>query len=228
MKQKTYKVSAIVPAYNEQKKIRGVLTALAKSPDVEEIICVNDGSTDETMSIAKSIKGVKLISFDKNYGKAYAIAQGVLKAKGNIVIFVDADLVGLNNESISALINPLKTKRYDAVVGFRSGKLDKYVLKPLSGERAYFKKDLLPLVEKIKYKGYGLELYLNYAFKNKEVKLLALKGVYAYAKHTKQPLDQAIKFSIVEIVDLLLEIFRQKNPINYFIKAYLQSYYIKK
>ena len=73
-----------------------------------------------------------------------------------------------------------------------------------------------------------MELYLNYKFKDKEVKLLALKGVMHTLKHEKQPLNHAIKFSIVEIVDLLSEIFRQKNPINYFIEAYLNSFYIKK
>lgn len=228
MKKQVHKVSAIVPAYNEEMRIKNVLKVLASSSDVDEVICVNDGSTDKTLSIAKSVRGVRILSFKKNYGKAYAIAMGVTKATGNIVIFVDADLVGFNNESIHSLVIPLKTNKYDAAIGYRTGNMEKFVFKPLSGERAYFKKDILPLLLKIKDKGYGLELYLNYAFKDKCVKLLALKGVMHTLKHKKQPLNQAIKFSIIEVIDLLSEIFRQKNPVSYFIYSYLQSFYINK
>lgn len=228
MKNSIYKVSAIVPAYNEEKRIREVLEVLANSPDVNEVICVDDGSTDKTFDVAKSIKGVKISNLKKNYGKAYAIAMGVTRATGNIVIFVDADLVGFNNESIHSLVAPLKTNRYDAAIGYRSKKLDKFVFMPLSGERAYFRKDILPLLKKIKNKRFGLELFLNYAFKDKQVKLLALKGVVHTLKHKKQPFNQAIKLSVLEIGDVLSEIFRQKNPISYFIYSYLQPFYIKK
>lgn len=228
MKQNPYRVSAIVPAHNEEKRIKNVLKVLIGSSDIDEVICVNDGSIDATADIAKSVKGVKVLNFKKNYGKAYAVAMGVAEATGSIVIFVDADLVGFSCESIHALVTPLKTNKYDAAIGYRSGKLDKLFFKPISGERAYFKKDIMPLLKKIKSKGYGLELYLNYAFKDKQVKLLALKGVVHTFKHNKQPLKQAIKFSVVEIIDLLSEIFRQKNPVSYFIYSYLQSFYIKK
>lgn len=227
MSQRSRKVTAIVPAYNEQKRIKKVLEVLVNSSDVDEVICVNDGSTDNTLAIAKKIKGVKVLDLKKNYGKAYAVAMGVTKATGSIVVFVDADLVGFNSESIHALIKPLQAKGYDAAIGYRSGNSDKYFFKPLSGERAYFKKDILPHLNKIKDKGYGLELYLNYAFKDKQVKLLALKGVVHTLKHKKQPLSDAIKFSVIEVVEILTEIFRQKNPVSYFIYSYLQPFYIK-
>jgi glycosyltransferase involved in cell wall biosynthesis len=223
-----HKISAIVPAHNEEKRIEGVLKVLVESPDIDEVICINDGSTDRTLEIAKSVKGVKVLSFKKNCGKACAVAKGVVEATGNIVIFVDADLVGFTSESIHSLVAPLKTNKYDAAIGYRGKDTDNFAFKPLSGERAYFRKDILPLLGKIKDKGYGLELYLNYTFKDKQVKLLALKGVAHTLKHKKQPLNQAAKLFVVEIVDILSEIFRQKNPVKYFIYAYLQSFYIKK
>ena len=54
MKTTSHKVSAIVPAFNEQKKIKAVLEALVKSPDIEEVICVDDGSTDGSVEFLKN------------------------------------------------------------------------------------------------------------------------------------------------------------------------------
>lgn len=224
----TDKISAIVPAYNEEKRIRTVLTILKKCTSISEIICVNDGSRDKTAAIAKSIAGVKVIDFQKNYGKSYAISQGVLQAKGDIILFIDADLTGLKEAYINELLTPLSQKQYDASIGYRAGALDKYMFMPLSGERAYFKKDILPHLSNMQDKGYGLELYLNYAFKDKRVKLLALKGVKHALKHKKQSYKIATKGMMDEMSDIFTEIFSKKDPINFFINAYMYPFYMKK
>jgi len=221
-------VSALVPAYNEEKRIRSVLTTLLGCKRIDEVICINDGSTDSTTRILKEISGLKVITLEKNCGKAYAITRGILEAKGDIALFIDADLAGLKEEYINALLDPLEEENFDASVGYRSGALDKYVFMPLSGERAYFKKDILPFIEEIKNKGYGLELHLNYAFKDKRVKLLALKGVRHADKYKKQSYTVAAKGMMVEVGDLLYEVFSQKNPISFFIDAYIYPFYARK
>src|SRR5574340_36599 len=93
-------VSVIVPAYNEEKRVYKVLDTLIKCRRVNEIICVNDGSTDSTLSIIKKVKGVKVVNLKKNHGKAYAVAHGIKKTQGQIVVFLDADLQGLKENDV--------------------------------------------------------------------------------------------------------------------------------
>ncbi|HET9947042.1 MAG TPA: glycosyltransferase [Patescibacteria group bacterium] len=221
-------VTAIVPAYNEEKKIKVVLNTLLSSGEIEQVIVVNDGSTDKTLSVIGKIEGIDVINLPQNCGKAAAIVAGVQIAKGDIVAFIDADLTGLTKESVHELIAPLRTDEYDASIGYRSAPADKLIFMPLSGERAYFKKDIIPHMEKIKNKGYGMELYLNYAFKDKRIKLLGLKGVKHTMKYSKQKYHIAFKGIVDEFGDIFKEIFRQKDPISFFIHAYLYPFYIKK
>jgi len=95
------KVSILVPAYNEEKTIGKTLKSLLNlnyPKDKLEIIAINDGSTDNTLKIMKKFEkyGVKVI--DKpNGGKASALNAGLKKAKGEIIVCMDADSVVSKN-----------------------------------------------------------------------------------------------------------------------------------
>lgn len=218
------KVSAIVPAYNEEKTLSAVLDVLIASSNIDEIICVNDGSTDKTANIIRSRPKIVGIHLRKNYGKAYAIAQGIEKAKGDIVLFIDADIFGLTDKNIQQLINPLKNGRFDCVIGYRCSRMEATVGVPFSGERAYFKKDLLPHIKHFEKKGYGLELYLNYQFNHKRKKICKLKGVFSYSKHHKYPYLTATKLYTQETYQVMHEIISKENSVSFFVNAYL--YYV--
>ncbi len=221
------KVSAIIPAFNEEKKILGVINSLLKSPLIEEIIVVNDGSTDRTSSIVRSVPRIKLIDNKKNRGKGFAIGCGIEQARGEIVLFVDADIYGLTQKSIESLILPLLLKNSDLTIGYRSSTVEKSVGVPFSGERAYFKRDLLPLTKTIKKKAYAaLELYLNYHFKNKRKKIVHLKGVYSTPKHEKYSYQLATKLYLHETYKMASEILSQKNLFSFFAKSYLSYIYL--
>ncbi len=223
-----YIVSVIVPAYNEEKKIAGVLKSLVTSSLIDELIVVNDGSSDKTLSIIRKFKKIKLINLKKNHGKSYAIVKGIKKSKGDIIVFIDADLTGFNDSHIKKLINPLIAGKNDFAIGYPNDlKADKLFL-PLSGERAYFKKDLAPHLKNMSEKGYGLELYLNYIFRNKKMKLFPLDNVKTTLKYEKQSYDIVAKLFLVESFDILSEILKQQNPVSYLLKSYLYSFYIKK
>jgi len=221
-------VSVIVPAYNEEKKIGHVLKSLVNSLLIDEIIFINDGSSDKTLSIIKQFKKVLLINLKKNHGKSYAITKGIEKSKGDIIIFIDADLTGLNDSHLKKFINPLILGKKEVVIGYPDYiKSDKLFL-PISGERSYWKKDIIPHLKEIINKGYGLELFLNYIFRNKRIKLFPLRGVKTALKYEKQTYDMVAKLFLVESFDILSEILKQQNPISYLLKSYLYSFYIKK
>lgn len=222
------KVTALVPAYNEERGIKNVLTTLKGSLFINEVVFVNDGSTDNTLNIAKSVAGIKIVNLSANHGKGYAISKGIQNATGDIIVFVDGDLRGLNDSTIVKLTHPLLSGKYRVSIGYPdSHNFDKF-FRPLSGERAYFRKDLLPHIEKLKNKGFGLELYLNYLFRNRKIKLFPLKELSHSLKHEKYSYELAAKLTVVESFDLIAEVWKQKNPLSYLMKAYFFPFYFKK
>ena len=113
-------VTIIVPVYNEELIIRRTIDALLKSNyPVTEILIVDDGSTDQTASIIKKFysrnRTVKLIQ-TVNGGKASALNVGFQKAKGDIVITIDADSI-FHPETISYLVQNFSDPRVAAVTG---------------------------------------------------------------------------------------------------------------
>ncbi|OGK16621.1 hypothetical protein A2690_03330 [Candidatus Roizmanbacteria bacterium RIFCSPHIGHO2_01_FULL_39_12b] len=220
-------VSAIVPAYNEEKSIRFVLEQLKNARLINEIICVNDGSLDNTISEIKKVKGIKVVDLKKNRGKSYAIVEGIRTAKGDIVLFVDADLDGKIAEAADELVTPLINGTYDVTVGYPlANSFDKF-FRPLSGERAYYKHDLEKILDKLEKKGYGMELFLNFAFKDKRIDCFPLNGLVHKMKHEKQDYSTVVKLTVIEVLDIFSEVFSQKNPPSFFLRSYVYSFYLK-
>ncbi len=113
------KVSIIIPAKNEAKNLESLLPKLLELNLAEEILVVNDGSTDNTTDLCKSL-GVKVISHPYSKGNGAAIKTGASQAKGDIFVFMDAD--GQHDPlHIPALFEKFN-EGYDLVVGARSRK----------------------------------------------------------------------------------------------------------
>jgi len=89
-------ISIIIPAYNEEERIKQSLESTVnymteKGYDFE-IIVVDDGSTDNTVKTAQEItNGITVLKQEKNMGKGAAVRRGMLAAKGDIRVFSDAD-----------------------------------------------------------------------------------------------------------------------------------------
>lgn len=82
----------IIPAYNEQERIGSTLAALKKVSGVDKIIVVDDGSTDNTVEIAKEA-GVQVIAMEENQGKGEALRRGLAATREmDVIVFLDADL----------------------------------------------------------------------------------------------------------------------------------------
>ena len=86
-------ISVIVPAYNEEVTIANCIQSLSNLDYSKyEVIIVDDGSTDRTAEIAKRFETLKIrVVYQENQGKANALNNGILLAKGEIVVTVDTD-----------------------------------------------------------------------------------------------------------------------------------------
>jgi dolichyl-phosphate beta-glucosyltransferase len=94
------KISLVIPAYNEEKRLVPFLQSIARyverhKQDIGEILVVDDGSTDQTAAVAKSLAGslgsLRVIQHAQNQGKGAAVQTGVLAATGDYIVFMDAD-----------------------------------------------------------------------------------------------------------------------------------------
>lgn len=138
--------SVLVPVKDELENLKpltdGLLKVMASHPFSQsrpfEILYVDDGSTDGSSEfldqLAAEHPGIRVIHFDRNYGKTAALDAGFKQSSGDIIIHIDADLQQ-DNEDILMML-PL-TERYDVVCGWRKDRQDNLVRK-LSSRIANF------------------------------------------------------------------------------------------
>jgi glycosyltransferase involved in cell wall biosynthesis len=114
------KVLIIIPAYNEEASLPGVIQDLREHIPAADVLVVNDGSIDDTAQIARKID-VKVLDLPFNLGIGGAVQSGYLYAERNgydIAVQFDGDGQHLA-EDINKLIEPIVTKQADLVVGSR-------------------------------------------------------------------------------------------------------------
>lgn len=126
------KTSVIIPALNEEKCIAKVISRIKESKLVDEIIVVDNNSTDKTNEIATAM-GVKTIICTKK-GKGYAMEAGLKVATGDIVVFVDADIRNYQEGFVDDMLAPILNKKADFVKSSferEGGRVTELVAKPL-------------------------------------------------------------------------------------------------
>ena len=116
-----------MPVYNEEGLLPAVLERVRAVPLDKEIILVDDCSTDGSREILRREAGqpnVRVLYHDKNQGKGAAFLAGVQSLRGDIdlVIFIDADLIGLSEKHLRIVSDPVLNQECEmAVAGFRKG-----------------------------------------------------------------------------------------------------------
>ena len=124
-------ISIVVPLYNEAESLpeleQWISRVMAEHGFTYEILFINDGSTDSSWdvicSLARKNPAVKGVSFRRNYGKSPALNTGFLRAKGDVVITMDADLQDSPDE-IPELYRMITQDGYDLVSGWKQKRYD--------------------------------------------------------------------------------------------------------
>ena len=155
---------AIIPAFNEEKTIGDVLQVLEKAALIKKIIVVSDGSTDNTVEVARNFD-VEVVDLEENRGKGGALKAGLENFKADVVLFLDADLIGLTVEHVNSLLKPVLEDGVDMTIGiFEKGRiatdLAQKMAPQLSGQRAV-KFSLLEQISDIDVARFGVEVALN-------------------------------------------------------------------
>jgi len=168
-------ISVIIPLYNEAESLPELHGWIKKVMDENsftyEIIFINDGSTDDSWKIIKELKEknpeVGGIKFRRNYGKSPALYCGFNKAKGDVVITMDADLQDSPDE-IPSLYHMVIDEDYDLVSGWKKKRYDGKLTKNLPS-KLYNATSRRISGLKLHDMNCGLKAYKNVVVKNIEV-----------------------------------------------------------
>lgn len=215
-----HKVVVIIPAYNEEERIASVLEAAKQARVVDEIIVVNDGSSDKTAEVVKNFSNVVLMDKKKNEGKGAALMEGVRRTDGDILVFVDADLIGFTSNHIEDLVYPLlEDDELMMTVGkFAGGRLrtdlSQSLVPFISGQRA-LRRSFLEGID-LSDTRFGAEIALTRFAKERGVKVkeVIINDVSHVMKEEKLGLAKGVWARLGMYSDMLKHLFsdRGDNP----------------
>lgn len=208
-----FMLSAIIPAYNEEKTIADVVAVCLGSNLIDELLVVDDGSRDNTAREAIAA-GARVIKLPKNKGKGEAMTAGAAEAKGDILFFLDADLKDFSKEHIRILAQPVLAGECDMTVGMIDRLwLERAIISPFSGMRIMRRSfwDEVPAEFK---RGFFIESAITHFAKKKRlrVKGFMLKNL----KHAIKEKKRGIVLGLWERIRMITDIIF----INFYLKVF--------
>lgn len=164
------KYSYVIPTYNEEGNLESLYNELKEVAEQlsgeYEIIFVNDGSRDNTLTVLQKIPGITIINLQRNYGQTTALDAGFRHASGEYIITLDADMQN-DPHDIPKMLDVLHEQNVDVVVGWRKKRQDKNGIKILTRVGRFFRRVLIN--DHIHDTGCTLRVYTNMAAKSLDI-----------------------------------------------------------
>jgi len=160
----------------------------------------------------EQIERVHPLILSPNQGKGNAMAEGISAAGGDILLFVDADLVNWDDDYATRVLEPVLAGQADMVIGYPLRADDPWesadVLhyqRWLSGERAAWRADLLPILPKLRPSRFGAETLINmhYRTRHQPISLVPLNGLLHVIKFEKSTRSEAWREYVQEVRQIL-------------------------
>ncbi|HVE94616.1 MAG TPA: glycosyltransferase [Acidimicrobiales bacterium] len=155
-------VDCVIPARDEADTVAEVVRAARACKYVRTVIVVDDGSTDATASEAAGA-GALVVRRTSDGSKAHAMQDGVARSDADVLLFADADLVGITAEHLDAIVEPVLARRAALSIGtFDYRPWNWFVLRfpPTTGERC-MPRWVFDAVPAHKRNGYTIEIMIN-------------------------------------------------------------------
>ena len=185
------RVAAIIPARNEAETIGPVVLAARGARSIDEVIVVDNGSTDGTAAIAAA-QGARVVH-EAMAGKGEAMRRGVISTDARILVFLDADLYGLEPRHVDALASRILSDKADMACGLcdrgsTRNTLALHYMPILSGQRA-LRRELFLVLAPEESSGYKVEVALNSLVAQRKLRrrLFILTGVRHRTREEKAP-----------------------------------------
>ncbi|MGZ6004692.1 MAG: glycosyltransferase family 2 protein [Candidatus Saccharimonadales bacterium] len=190
------KAAVVIPVFNESHRVLEVIDAAQNSQLVGEVV-VNDGSTDDTLSVVNEVNDLTVLSHPYNLGKGEALDTGMRHVRDygtDKAVFLDGDLSGIKPHHIDALLSPLDRDDVFMCIGYlglRKTVIKKAILNKwgaLSGQRA-IRTEIWGLLDNQDKHGFNIEAALNARLRqhslHRTISRVALENVGHVGKHDK-------------------------------------------
>ncbi len=203
----TPRVDVLIPAFDEAPYV-GTVVRAALAAGTGRVLVVDDGSTDGTSQTATAA-GAEVLTLPENRGKGGALQAGAAALTSEVIVMLDADLVGLEPEHVMALAAPVLEGRAEMTRGaFEGGRWTtttaQHVAPQLSGQRAV-KRSLLLGVPGLAESRYGVEVAITFHAADAGWRCLnvPLPGVSQIMKEEKRGFWRGARVRVRMYLDIL-------------------------
>lgn len=216
------KTSCIMPFYNEGERIFTALEQVLKVKNLDELILVDDGSTDKTyLNIQNKFRSINLVRYSKNLGKSGAIKVGLNAATYENILMLDADLINLSKNKIEEMIANFEDSETDMII-LRYD--EPWYIKifgtdlSLSGVKILSKQDLEEVFKKYNPAGYQLEIAINNFMIEKKKKVFYMDCIDL--NHVSKIKKNGFFNGVIKEIKMITSLITYLGPIRFFYQLY--------